>query len=500
MSFITHLRQFTARSATLVTSVLMLLTLTACQEPQLTRLEQIKKSGILRVVTRNSPTTYYVQKDGPAGIEYELATQFADYLGVTPVFVPEDSIKDIFDAVENGQADFAAAGLTVTGSRSERVRFASPYQSTTSKLVFKQGKTWPRNFGQLNGKLRVLAHSSHSAALLEMKKQFPKLSWTETEEHTQEELLDMVLNETLDYTIVDSVALDLNRRYNTELVIAFTVGEPQQLAWAFAKDNDFSLFSEAVEFFGEQQQSGRVSQLVEQYYGHVAEFDYVDARTFLKSAQEKLEPYKEMFQKSAKDDLDWRLLAAIGYQESHWNPKARSSTGVRGIMMLTQRTAKQMGVTHRLHPEQSIEGGAQYLRRMLKRVPERIGEPDRTWFALAAYNIGWGHVEDARIITQKQGADPDKWVDVKERLPLLRQKRYYKQTRFGYARGNEPVDYVTNIRRYYDVLLWLNEERPDRIELQPGEMVASNDDTPSEAHPRSQLKPLPEKESKSHVD
>jgi membrane-bound lytic murein transglycosylase F len=154
-------------------------------------------------------------------------------------------------------------------------------------------------------------------------------------------------------------------------------------------------------------------------------------------------------------DLDWRLLAAIGYQESHWDPDAASVTGVRGVMMLTQRTATQLGVTDRLDPEQSIEGGARYFKQMRKRLPGRIPEPDRSWMALAAYNMGMGHLRDARKLTQQQGGNPDRWQDVNERLPLLSQEKYYRETRYGYARGYEARQYVENIRRYYDALIWM---------------------------------------------
>jgi membrane-bound lytic murein transglycosylase F len=155
------------------------------------------------------------------------------------------------------------------------------------------------------------------------------------------------------------------------------------------------------------------------------------------------------------------LPASVAYQESHWDPDAVSPTGVRGIMMLTQATARHIGIDKRTDPLQSIQGGAKYLKRLYAKIPDRIGEPDRTWFALAAYNIGFGHLEDARIITQTRGGDPDKWIDVKQNLPLLARKKWYRQTEHGYARGYEPVRYVENIRSYYDVLAWyLQREHP----------------------------------------
>lgn len=149
----------------------------------------------------------------------------------------------------------------------------------------------------------------------------------------------------------------------------------------------------------------------------------------------------------------------MAYQESHWDPEAVSPTGVRGMMMLTRATASDLGIETRTDAEQSINGGARYFASLLSRIPARIQEPDRKWMALASYNIGLGHLEDARRITEREGYNPDLWIDVKKHLPLLRQKKYYKNTRFGYARGNEAVNYVENIRRYYDSLLWLEQNQ-----------------------------------------
>jgi membrane-bound lytic murein transglycosylase F len=176
----------------------------------------------------------------------------------------------------------------------------------------------------------------------------------------------------------------------------------------------------------------------------------------MRQIRERLPALRPLFEDAGRRyDLDWRLLAAVGYQESHWDPAAVSRTGVRGIMMLTQRTARQLGIDDRTDPEQSIIGGARYLRSMIDRIPDRIEHPDRLWLALAAYNIGMGHLEDARVLTERRGGDPDRWVDVRESLPLLTQERWYRQTRYGYARGYEPVDYVQNVRTFYEILLWL---------------------------------------------
>lgn len=442
---------------------LALMILTSCSDQQLTHLQKIQQQGFITIVTRNSPTTYYERADGIAGLEYDLAEAFASSIGVKTKYIVKNNLKDISDLVNSGEVDLAAAGLTASFEKQKQLRFAPSYQTITSKLIFKQGKKWPRNIAQLNGDLRVVAHSAYSQELLRLKEFHSTLHWTETTEHTAEELMMMVLDETIDYTIVDSTELSLNRRFHPELAVAFTLGAPQNLAWAFKSSDDYSLFSKAIDFFGQQQNLGAITHLHEKYYGHVEKFDYVSARSFHQATGKELETYKSWFVESASNDLDWRLLAAISYQESHWKPNARSPTGVRGMMMLTQRTAKQLGIANRLDPQQSISGGARYLRKVKSRVPAHIQEPDRTWFALAGYNVGWGHVEDARIITQSQGANPNKWSDVKERLPLLQKGRWYKKTKHGYARGSEPVRYVDNIRRYYDVLVWQDEENEQQL-------------------------------------
>ncbi len=210
------------------------------------------------------------------------------------------------------------------------------------------------------------------------------------------------------------------------------------------------------EHFARVDDSGRLAEIRQRHYDHVESYEPVGTFTFMRQMRERLPPLRPYFEEAAQaHDLDWRLLAAVGYQESHWNPDAVSRTGVRGVMMLTQRTARQLGIENRRDPEQSIKGGARYLRSMIDRVPERIGYPDRMWLGLAAYNVGYGHLEDARRLTQSLGGDPDRWIDVRDHLPLLTQERYYSQTRFGYARGYEPVHFVENIRTFYEILLWM---------------------------------------------
>jgi len=196
--------------------------------------------------------------------------------------------------------------------------------------------------------------------------------------------------------------------------------------------------------------------LLQQIKHEVNGISPADSHTFIEHINTRLSEHKNVFKKVAlKYGMDWRFLAAISYQESLWNANAVSPTGVRGLMMLTRKTAKQLNIENRIDPLNSVLGGAEYYLKMHKKIPARIAELDRTWFALAAYNIGFGHLEDARILTQRAGGNPDLWLDVRKHLPLLSKKEWYEKTRFGYARGQEPVVYVRNIRNYFDLLVWL---------------------------------------------
>lgn len=446
----------------LLLSVIPLL-LVACSEPA-NQLEQVKKRGVLHVLTRNAATTYYEGPLGRTGLEYDLVKGFADELDVELKMEVADNVSRVQTKLALGEADFAAAGLTVTGPRQLWAYFTPPYQHITQQLVYRVGTPRPDSLSELDGSLEITAKSSHQEQLRKLKDEYPNLNWTENREVGSEELLTMVWDKLIDYTVADSNEVAMNQRYFPELRVAFNISEPQPLAWAFPKFRDDSLYLAASDYFNRLKASGRLEQLIERYYGHLQDFDYVGTRTYMRHIRTRLPKYRELFEYSAKEyGLDWRLLAASAYQESHWDPEAVSPTGVRGIMMLTKLTAGELGINERTDPVQSIRGGALYLKRMMKKIPERIREPDRTWMALAAYNIGYGHLEDARVITEKTGGDPDTWNDVKERLPLLRQRKWHRKTKHGYARGNEAVRYVENIRSYYDILVWMvGRETPPR--------------------------------------
>lgn len=464
------------RIATAAGGLLLLQLLSGATTSQ-SELQQVLDTGELVVVTRNTPTTYYQGPDGPTGIEYELAQGFAKSLGVKLRLVVANNVSDVLQRLADGEGDFAAAGLTVTDARENWLQFTPPYQQVTQQLVYRSGEAVPSSIANLDGNLEVLANSSHAEHLTHLKARFPQLSWQETTKLNSEDLLAEVYRGDLDYTIADSNEVAVERRFYPDLRVAFDVSAPESLAWAFPRARDDSLYQAAVNYFEGLKTSGRLAQLVDGYYGHIEDFDYAGARAFFADINQRLGLYRASFKTAAVDNqLDWRLLAAMAYQESHWDPRAISPTGVRGIMMLTQDTAHDLGVDRRTDAEQSIDGGARYFKYLLDKMPEHVQGRDRLWLALAAYNIGFGHLEDARVITQQRGGDPDRWVDVKANLPLLQKRRWYARTRYGYARGDEAVRYVENIRSYYDILAWaLDRQTPEiRHVSLPLAVVAEN--------------------------
>jgi membrane-bound lytic murein transglycosylase F len=427
---------------------------TCSETPSL--LDQVRERGVLRVVTRFSPVTYYQGANGPAGAEYEMARGLARDLGVRLEIYATESFSDVLPQVIDGHADIAAAALSITEERRSRVQFSSPYKSTAEHVIYKVGTPRPRQLGDIvGGALEVLADSSHAESLEKLRHQNPDLTWTENAESEVEDLLYRVANGELTYTVADTLEFNVSRNYHPDIRIGMDLDTSHQMAWALRKTADRSLVDATNAYLAKIKDNGTLARLDERYFGHAHRFDYVGTRSFLRDIDRKLPSYRYLFEEiAAEHELDWRLLAAVSYQESHWNPRAVSPTGVGGLMMLTRSTARQMKVEDRLDPQQSIRGGAGYLLRVKNRIPDRIPEPDRTWFALAAYNVGWGHLEDARIITETRGQNPDSWRQVKENLPLLTQKQWYKKVRRGYARGWEPVRYVENIRSYLDILKW----------------------------------------------
>lgn len=430
------------------------------------QLDAIKSRGELRVSTLNSPLSYVTTPEGPKGLDYELAKSFANYLGVKLVMIPHKNINELFEDLYSSRTDLLAAGLIYHPDRLSRTSAGPAYYSVSQQVVYRLGTPRPKIFADMTGKLVVASGSAHDSALKQLRqKQYPNLSWETSGNLSAKELLEQVAEGKLDYTISDSVTVALLQRIHPQLAVAFDVTEEKPVTWYLKRSGDQSLYAALLDFSSQRVEDGTLARLAEKYLGHVGSFDYVDTRTFLSAIDSVLPTFQSLFEKHA-NDIDWKLLAAVAYQESHWDPLATSRTGVRGLMMLTRATAEGLGVNDRLDPEESIQGGALYLQNLMAKVPETVPEDERIWFALAAYNMGWGHMLDARKLTRSQRGNPDSWVDVKQRLPMLSQKRYYPSLTYGYARGYEAYNYVENIRRYQVSLVGYLQEKEKKIAQQ----------------------------------
>ncbi|MCG8383381.1 MAG: membrane-bound lytic murein transglycosylase MltF [Gammaproteobacteria bacterium] len=421
-----------------------------------TQLETVKSRGVIKVVTLNGPTTYYQGKNGPAGFEYDLAQAFADYLQVDLGITVASSHEEAMNMIVRQQSHFAATGLTATQAYANQFLFTTDYLNVKEQIIKRQGKPYVKTIEDLDGgRLGVLEGTSLAESLKVQKLIYNDLTWQAFDNANPEELLEAVSNKLLDYALVYSNEILLTRHFYPELVVAFDLNNAQKLSWAFRMSDDHSLYNEADRFLLHMKDNGQLAKLIERHYGHIETFNYSGTQLFNNRIETRLPKFQALFEKAGHETgTDWRLLAAIAHQESHWDPKAISPTGVRGLMMLTLKTARQMGIKSRLDPEDSVMGGARYFKNIRDRIHKKVEDPDRTWFALAAYNLGLGHIRDARKLAIKLNKNPNLWIDIKDILPLLTKRKWYKQTKYGYARGYEALQYVQNIRRYYDILKW----------------------------------------------
>ena len=422
------------------------------------RVPDVQTSKQLVVLTHNAPGSYYVGGDGEyTGLEHDLATLFVKELGpeYRVKFENVDHISGIIPKLKAGKAHFAAANLTVTEDRAKIVTFGPPYLKTQQFVSYDTlRQVAPKTIEQLFGKhIHVPAGSSYAENLKKLQHKYPQLKWQEITSSGEDELIEQVTSGLLDYTITDSHIVSLMQNYYSNLGKGMVISEPEEIAWAFPKHLDPWLYEKASNFFKHIEKDGTLKNLVDRYYGHVDRLNMPDVAKFLMQIRSTLPKYAKLFKEAQEvTDLDWRLIAAISYQESHWDQYNTSPTNVRGMMMLTEKTADEMGVSDRLDAKQSILGGARYINQLRKKIPKRIPEPDRTWMTLAAYNIGFSHLEDARLLASRMKLNPDRWADLKTTLPLLNKYEYYSKAKFGYANGGAPVIFVESIRTYFKIL------------------------------------------------
>jgi len=425
----------------------------SCSRPA--TMGSLHRDGILRVATRNGSTTYYLDRhEQPIGPEYDLVSAFASAHGWQVEWTMYDSTAEVLQSLEHGTTHLAAAGLTHMAARDAIYARGPAHTEVIEQLVCHRDRVpFPRTQEDLSGlDIHVTAKSSYVATLSDLQEQIEGIRFVVDELRTTEILLSQVAEQKIDCVVADSNIVEVTRRHWPHLQVAMNLGDGQNLGWYLPNQNQ-ELADMAREWMNSEAGNLALRAMENRYYSYIGDFDFVDLRTLHQRIDERLPHFMPFFVRAEKvTGMSALLLAALAYQESHWDPDARSPTGVRGIMMLTLPTAESLGV-NRLDPVQAIMGGAEYLAELHRRLPESVAEPDRTYLALASYNIGRGHLLDVRQLARDLGKNPDSWADMREVLPLKADKRYYPGTRYGYARGYEPVHYVQRIRNYKDVIV-----------------------------------------------
>jgi membrane-bound lytic murein transglycosylase F len=382
--------------------------------------------------------------------DLSLAELFAEYLGVklkTTGLYPQQ----VRNMLARHQAHFSAIGMR-SNEADVFLKFGLPYQTAQLHVVCRNKS--PMQYEALQGrKIVVAAGSAEDAALRAGRKDMPLLSWQVVNQKMPNELLEAVALGETDCTVANAEQISIMRNFYPDTETGLSIATPSRLAWAFPPDVDSELYEKMQEFFEQIRADGTLVRLLQQYYGHNNRIVPFDAAVFLTKTNTVMPRYRKLFEEAAAlTGIDWQLLAAMAYRESRWDPLATSATRVRGMMMLTADTASRMQVSNRLDARESIMAGARYLQLLKEQLPLRIDEPDRTWLALAAYNQGMGHLEDARMLTQRFGLDPDAWLDVQKVMPRLSEPKIAATVRHGSARGGEAVIYVETVRLYHDIL------------------------------------------------
>lgn len=422
-------------------------------QPQNTIFHTVSEPNELRVGMLRSLTTLYIDYRNPnvvGGFEYALLKKFADTLNIKLKIIFANTLPELIEKSHAGKIDLIAAQIKGYPEELDNFNASEPFHPITQQLVYLKGSLKPYSFNDIKGNLTIPKHSSQSYILNNLSKQFINLNWQESDVLNQEELLKLVVDKKIDYTIANQYTVAIMQRIYPLLTVAFTVDENWSQNWYFPKSQESSLRDKFNFFIKQAYKDGTIQKLEYHYFSYMNKFDYVDTQKFIQAIDKTLPKYQALFEKYAADnELDWKLIAAMSYQESHWNPNATSSTGVRGMMMLTKPTADSLGIKNRLDAEQSIKGGTIYVKQIIERMPTTIPHDERIWFALAAYNMGIGHLWDARSLAAKLAKNPNSWQEVRQILPLLSEEEYYTDLKYGSARGYQAVHFVDSIQQYY---------------------------------------------------
>ncbi len=421
--------------------------------------EEIKRRGVLRVLTRNSSATYFVARGAQRGFQYELAQAFADTLGVRLAMVVPPTRDALIEALLAGEGDMIAAGMSHTPDRAEKLRFTAPLFSARRVFVTHRHTVKviesAQDLAQFDIHVNFRSTTMGNIRDAQAEAGLPFRLFDVGGEAEMEEMLRRVSAGVYEATVSDLSLVDLSKAAGAQVEPRFELGSPRDKAWAFHPYST-ELAAVADKFVRKHRKSGLIRMMYARYFKASSRFA-ARARNleYRADADGAISPYDELFKQMAGETgIDWRLLAAVAYSESRFNAQAKSRWGAVGLMQVLPNTAKRVGISTGLEkPINNIRAGARYLRR-LARVFEQAGVAKRQQmrFALAAYNAGLGHIFDARRLAEMTGRDRNRWfANVEEALKLKQDRRWHEQTKYGYARASETVKYVSKIQSRYDV-------------------------------------------------
>ncbi len=424
-------------------------------------LAEIKKRKVLRVLTRNSASTYFLWRGELLGFEYELARRFADKHKLRLEMVVPPSRDLLIPWLKQGKGDIVAAAMTINEERrAQGVKFSRPYHKISEILVTRKSDNSVTSPEDLQGRTVVVRRSSAYWQSLEAIRQqgidFELVAAPEAVE--TEELIGQVAEGKIDLTVADSHILDIELTWRDDIQAAFALGEPRSQGWIVRNSNPELL--KAVNGYLKKEYRGLFYNITyKKYFKNPKRIrSHVDERA--DSGSNALSPYDGLTRTYAdRYGFDWRLVTSQMYQESRFDPKAKSWVGALGLLQVMPHTARELGIENLRDPEQGLHAGVKYLDWLRKRFEPELPMADRTWFALAAYNAGIGHVSDARRLAAKQGLDSNKWFgNVEKAMLLLSNRKYARKAKYGYVRGEEPVNYVRQIRDRYLAYIKLKKE------------------------------------------
>lgn len=408
--------------------------------PQPSRLERVQRSGTLRVAVPVDPG---IDQAAFQDMHHVLLREFANRLDVTVSLVEAESQAALLDMLTRDEVDIAVPGQPLPEPLPRHLRAAPTYADSQTHVVCNDAVRVSLD-GQAGAALRQIRVSGSDGYVARLSRAgIRRIGLAPTLPLGTVALLERVSAGDIPCTLAQRDEVARARQRLPTLRLGAAVGPPGNIGWALRNTRDDSLARQVDRFFVKARKSGLIAQLRQQERGLRRRFDVVDLDGFRLALATKLPRYEADFRRAgAEHGIDWRLLAALGYQESRWNPRAESPRGAGGLMMLTAATTRSLGGGDRFDARSSIGVGARYLARLRTELGDAVPEPDRTWLTLAAYNLGPGGLARARRAVVAQGGNPDRWAEVRRALPTIGRG----------AQGWEPVYHVESVRRYFALL------------------------------------------------